>query len=206
MTPLLGNSNGLGSVTHRSFPAPRPIFIRKEIKLYQQEKPLSLPPPRSQRQRWTCAPCSADGRSCSPGGRPGSELLPEARPWQNRTTRSDDTRVRSCEPTEVPNAVRELTGKIYWKMGNRYYAVPFIYYENSSAGLARYNLPRQPKVRAVWQYRFPVRTIAMVLLYSGPREPSCLFSGGSSRSCCGKPVLSLTPTHAKCHYKPTLPY
>jgi len=34
---------------------------------------------------------------------------------------SDNMRVHSWELIEMPNAVRELTGKIYWKMGNRHY-------------------------------------------------------------------------------------
>lgn len=69
--------------------------------------------------------------------------------------------------------------------------MPFICYENSSTGLARYNLPRQLKVTAGWQYRFPVRIIAIILLYSRPCEHIYLHTGGNSRSCCGKPIPSL---------------
>lgn len=125
---------------------------------------------------------------------------------QDRTSLSDNTRIHSCELIQMSYTVRELTGKIYRKMRNRYYALPFICYENLSAVLERYNLPRQPKVTAVWQYSFLVRIIVITLLHSRPCEPCRLFNGGSSKSCCGKQTHSLTPTHDKCHYKPTYLY
>lgn len=112
---------------------------------------------------------------------------------QDRTSLSDNTRICSCELIEVSYTVRELTGKIFWKMRNGYYAAPFICYEKLLAVLERYNLPRQAKVTAVWIYSLSEQSLSCHYI-AGPVNPAVFLMVAAQNLAVGnKLILSLPP-------------